>query len=263
MPPALTLWLISGDSPLARIAPAVGIDRILIDLERLGKAERQKNRHLFLSDHTWDDAASLRRLLPPGMLFVRVDPLHADSLDQIEEAIAVGADGIMLPYFHDAETVSRFADLVRGRVTIVPLVETMGAVRDLAKILSSGAISEFHVGLNDLALDMGLGSLQQLWGHPILDDVAAAAAAAEVPFGVGGVTDPRIVGLPIDPTFVIAEHRRLRSTRALLGRSFKSSFGEEPDFDEVRATIAAIKQSYLGERSTRAEIRLSAPPPAP
>lgn len=246
IPSALLLWLISGDSPLARIAPAVCIDRILIDLERLGKAERQKNRHLFLSDHTWDDVASLRRLLPAGMLFVRVDPLHAASRDQVEKAISLGADGLMLPYFHDAQTVLRFADMVAGRITLTPLIETMGAVRDLPQILLSGAISEFHVGLNDLALDMGLGSLQQLWGHPILDEIAGAAAAAATPFGVGGVTDPRIVGLPIDPAFVITEHRRLCSTRALLGRSFKSSFGAEPDPGEVRATIAAIKQSYLG-----------------
>jgi len=240
----LLLWLISGDCALARIAPAVGIDRILVDLERLGKAERQKGRQLFLSDYSWNDVASLRPALPAGALFVRLDPLHANSREQVEQAIEFGADGLMLPYFHDADTVFRFVDLVAGRAVVTPLVETVGAVRTLPDLLASGAIGEFHVGLNDLALDMGLASLQQLWGHAVLDQIGAIAAAAQMPFGLGGVTDPRNDGLPVDPAFVIAEQRRLNSTRALLGRSFKFAYGNPPDPDAVRAATAAIQQAY-------------------
>jgi len=240
----LLLWLISGDCPLARIAPRVGIDRVLVDLERLGKAERQKNRQLFLSEHDWQDIAALRPVLPRGALFVRLDPLHADSRAQIEQAIAHQPDGLMLPYFHDADAVARFTDMVRGRASVTPLVETVGAVRSLGKLLSSGLIAEFHVGLNDLALDMGLPSLQQLWGHPMLDEIAVVAAEAGIPFGLGGVTDPRVGGLPVDPRFVISEQRRLNSTRALLGRSFKSPFREPLNEEAVRATTAAIRRAY-------------------
>ena len=247
--PRLLLWLISGDCPLARVAPSVGIDRVLVDLERLGKAERQKNRQLFLSEHDWRDIAALRPVLPHGALFVRLDPLHAGSRAQIEQALALQPDGLMLPYFHDADAVARFVDMVGGRAIVTPLVETAGAVRSLPKLLSSGLIGEFHVGLNDLALDMGMDSLQLLWGHPVLDDIAAAAAEARIPFGLGGVTDPRIGGLPVDPLFVIAEQRRLNSTRALLGRSFKSAFGEPVDEKAVRATTSAIRQAYLASNS--------------
>jgi hypothetical protein len=240
----LLLWLISGDCALARIAPQVGIERVLVDLERLGKAERQKGKQLFLSDYDWDDIAALRPVLPKASLFVRLDPLHDRSRAQVERAIALQADGVMLPYFHDAETVFRFVDLVAGRAMVTPLVETAGAVRTLPRLLASGAVHEFHVGLNDLALDMGLGSLQQLWGHKVLDRIAAIAAAANIPFGVGGVTDPGISGLPVDPTFVIAEQRRLNSTRALLGRSFKLAYADPPDPEEVRATTSAIQLAY-------------------
>jgi hypothetical protein len=86
--------------------------------------------------------------------------------------------------------------------------------------------------------------LQQLWGHKVLDRIAAIAAAANIPFGVGGVTDPGISGLPVDPTFVIAEQRRLNSTRALLGRSFKLAYADPPDPEEVRATTSAIQLAY-------------------
>lgn len=257
----MMLWLISGDSPLARIAPAVGIDRVLVDLERLGKAERQKNRQLFLSDHSLEDVAALRPVLPAGALFVRLDPLHADSPSQVEQALALAPDGLMLPYFHDSHSVLRFVDMVAGRALVTPLVETMGAVRNLPNLLVSGAVGEFHVGLNDLALDMGLNSLQQLWGHPILDEIAGMATAAGIPFGLGGITDPRISGLPIDPGFVIAEHRRLGSTRALLGRSFKSEFGIPPDVAKVRAATSAIRQAYAPEGA--GAVTRSEPRPAP
>jgi hypothetical protein len=257
----LLLWLISGDCALARIAPKVGIERILVDLERLGKAERQKGKQLFLSDYGWDDIAALRPVLPKACLFVRLDPLHDGSRAQVEQAIALDVDGIMLPYFHDADTVLRFAELVAGRAPVVPLVETLGAVRSLPVLLRSGVIEEFHVGLNDLALDMGLNSLQQLWGHPILDEVAAAAADAGIPFGIGGATDPRLSGLPIDPVFVIAEQRRLQSTRALLGRSFRLAFGEQPDAAAVLAATDAIRQAYRSAVPA-AEPKPSAPQPA-
>ncbi|WP_420138066.1 aldolase/citrate lyase family protein [Sphingomonas sp.] len=269
--PSLLLWLISGDAPLARMAPAAGIDRILVDLERLGKADRQRGRHLFLSEQKWSDVAALRKTAPAGTLFVRLDPLHAGSRDQIEQALALGADGLMLPYFHDATTALRFADLIAGRAIFTPLVETWGAVQTLPELLAQGVVAEFHVGLNDLALDMQLSSLQQLWGHPVLDRIAQMAAAHGTSFGVGGVTDPRMRGLPIDPVFVIDEHRRLGSTRALLGRSFKSEFGEDPDPADVRATADAIRDAYHcaaltkspddAERELR-RVRL-APQPAP
>lgn len=256
--PRLLLWLISGDAPLARIAPSAGIDRILVDLERLGKAERQRNRGLFLSDHDWTDVAALRRSLPSGMLFVRLDPLHERSRDQVERALAYGADGLMLPYFHDSATVFRFVELVKGRAIITPLVETAEAVHQLPVLLRSGAISEFHVGLNDLAIDLGLDSLQQLWGHPLLDEIAEVAVAAGIPFGIGGVTDPRTVRLPIDAGYVIAEQRRLRSTRALLGRSFKTAFGDDPDIALVRASIDAIRQAYC-DPVRKSPVKPSAP----
>ena len=259
---ALLLWLISGDSALARMAPQVGIDRILVDLERLGKAERQQHRGLFLSDHDWRDIEALRTELPPCALFVRLDPLHEHSGIQVDKAMAMGVDGVMLPYFRDAQTVFRFVDLVAGRATVTPLVETLGAVRDLPALLGSGAISEFHVGLNDLALDMKLTSLQELWGHPILDEIAAIACEAGIPFGLGGVTDPRRADLPIDPGFVIAEQRRLNSTRALLGRTFRLSFGDAPDGAAVRAATGAIQQAYA-RAAERAPLSQSALQPAP
>ena len=238
------LTLICGDARLAQAAHRAGVDRILVDLERLGKAERQASRPLFISDYDWDDAAAVRAVLPVGSFFLRLDPWHEGSAQQIEQALALGADGLMLPYFHDADAPLQFAQYVRGRAIVVPLVETVGAVRDLPRLLASDLIGEFHVGLNDLALDSGYASLHSLWGHELLDTVAHAARAAGKPFGVGGVADPRLAGLAVDPAYVIAEHPRLGSTGALLGASFRALHEQSADCAAISATVTAIRRAF-------------------
>jgi len=242
--PSLLLTLICGTPRLAEAAYRAGVARILVDLERLGKAERQAGRPLFISDYGWEDAAAVRAVLPRGSFFIRLDPWHEHSTDQIERAIDLGADGLMLPYFHDAQTALRFAERVDRRAVVVPLVETLGAVGDLPTLLASDLIGEFHVGLNDLALDAGHANLHSLWGHALLDTIAQAARDAGKPFGVGGVADPRTAGMPVDPAGIIAEHPRLGSTRALLGASFRRSHGDAPDEARMADAVAAIQQSY-------------------
>lgn len=238
------LTLICGDARLAQAAHHAGVDRILVDLERLGKAERQAGRPLFITDYSWEDAAAVRAVLPAGTFFLRLDPWHKGSVKQIEQALALGVDGLMLPYFHDAEAPLQFAECVGGRAIVIPLVETVGAVRDLPRLLASDLIGEFHVGLNDLALDSGYPSLHSLWGHELLDTVAGAARAAGKPFGVGGVTDPRLTGLSVDPAYVIAEHLRLGSTGALLGGSFRTLHAKTADPSAMTATVSAIRRVF-------------------
>lgn len=243
-PHPFSLTLISNDVAFASASVAAGIDRVLVDLERKGKSERQAGRGLFLSTHTWDDVASLRRALPRGTLFVRVDPLNEQTPADVEMAIALGVDGLMLPFFRDAETVARFADLIHGRVALVPLVETAEAVASLDRIIEAADLVEFHVGLNDLALSLGLGSLIELWGNPILDRIAAVAHGRGVRFGIGGVTDPREKGLPVDPAWTISEQRRIGSTGALLGRNFRTPFEKSPDLGAIAAAVDAIRTTY-------------------
>lgn len=245
--PSFTLTLICGEARLAAAASAAGIDRIMVDLERLGKAERQVGRPLFISTHSWEDAIAVRAVVPAGRFFMRLDPWHDKSAEQIERAIGLGADGLMIPYFREPTPVLRFAECVAGRAIVTPLVETVNAVRTLPHLLQCGEIGEFHVGLNDLALDAGYPSLHSLWGDPLLEEVAAAARKAAVSFGVGGVTDPRIEGLPVDPRGVIAEHRRLGSSRALLGRSFSAPFRHQPDVVQMAEAVEAIKSAYRAE----------------
>jgi len=168
--PRFALTLITGDPLWASAACEAGVDRLLVDLERLGKASRQQGRDLFISTHDWADVEAVRAVAPPGTLMVRLDPWHAGTAEQVDRAVGCGVDFVMLPYFFSADDVFRLVDLTKGRVGVVPLVETLSAIRDLPRLLASGSISDFHLGLNDLAIDMKLMSHAALWTSDLLEE---------------------------------------------------------------------------------------------
>lgn len=239
----LALTLITGDPAWASAAVEAGIDRVLVDLERLGKAERQAGRHLRLSSLQWDDVAAVRAALPAGTLMVRLDPLHDGTRAQVERALELGADRLMLPYFAGADEIFRFCDIVAGRVPVVPLIERLSAMRDAERLIAGGRVEEIHVGLNDLAIDCGLDSHIPLWTSSVVADLAAQAGRHGLRFGIGGVTDPRCDGLPVDPDWIIAQQVRLGSRSALLGRHFRAFVGA-PDPSRLTASVEAIRARF-------------------
>ena len=60
---ALKLMYITNRPDVALIAEKYGVDRIWIDLETLGKEERQKGMNTVKSNHTVDDVRRIKPLL--------------------------------------------------------------------------------------------------------------------------------------------------------------------------------------------------------
>ena len=104
----------------ARDADAAGIDRVGVDLERIGKLERQRGRGTWLSEHVEDDLDRIRAVLRRAKLFARVNPIHEGSERELDSVLARGAEVVMLPMATDADQARRFADIVSGRATVVP-----------------------------------------------------------------------------------------------------------------------------------------------
>jgi hypothetical protein len=77
----LTLW--TSDPALAARADAAGIDRIGVDLERLGKAERQRGLGTWVSPHTLDDLA---RVGATAALIARAFPTAGDLGAEVARA---------------------------------------------------------------------------------------------------------------------------------------------------------------------------------
>ena len=89
----------------------------------------------------------------------------------------------MLPMFRAAEDVARFVDLVGGRAGVVGLLETREAADDVDAVARVPGLDELHVGINDLALALGLRNRFAVLVSPAAERIARAAAAAGLRLG--------------------------------------------------------------------------------
>ena len=124
----LTLMYITNRPEIAKIAENAGVDRIFVDLETIGKAERQGGMDTVQSHHTLDDIIKIRESISKAQLLVRSNPIHGNTPQEIETIIANGADLIMLPFFKSVNEVAKFIDCIHGRAKVILLVETAEAV---------------------------------------------------------------------------------------------------------------------------------------
>lgn len=210
--------LITNDPELACHAETYGVGRVFVDLERLGKLERQGHLDTFISSHSMADVAKVKARISKAELLVRLNPLNDDSKQEIDEAIAGGANLLMLPMFYSADEVRSFVDMVDGRVGVMPLVETYEAALSIDEIVGISGVVEIYIGLNDLHLDMNLKFMFEPLANGFVDKLAETIKLAGLPFGFGGIAR---VGEGIVPgEIVLGEHLRLGSSSVILSRTF-------------------------------------------
>lgn len=214
----LKLMYITNRPEIAHIAEGSGVDRIFIDLETIGKQERQGWMDTVQSHHTLDDIVKIRETISTSELLVRSNPIHNGSVTEIDTIIANGADIVMLPYFRTVNEVAKFIDLVGGRAKICLLVETAEAVDKIDAILEIDGIDEIHIGLNDLHLAYHKKFMFELLTDGTVEYLRNKILAKGIPYGFGGIARLGAGALPAEA--IIKEHYRLDSTRAILSRSF-------------------------------------------
>ncbi len=74
---ALKLMYITNNPRVAQIAASAGVDRLFVDMEVLGKAERQGGMNTVQSHHVPGDIAALREAVGPGVeIMARTDPMN-------------------------------------------------------------------------------------------------------------------------------------------------------------------------------------------
>lgn len=220
----LNLMYITNRPDVAMIAEAAGVNRIFVDMEYIGKADRQGGMDTVQSRHTLDDVRTVSAVLQTAELLVRVNPMHeasshyGSSLEEIEGAIASGAKVLMLPFFKTVGEVEDFIDMVQGRAKVMPLIETPEAVACLDDLLSLDGIDELYVGLNDLSLGYGRKFMFDLLCDGTVENICHKIAEKGISYGFGGIAALGKGLLPAE--LIIAEHYRLGSTCAILSRSF-------------------------------------------
>lgn len=214
---ALNLFYITNNPEVALIAEKYGVDRIWIDLETLGKEERQKGMNTVKSDHKIEDIKIIKPLLTSSEMLVRVNPWNEGSVYEINAVIEAGADIIMLPMWKSVEEVQNFLGIVNGRVKTTLLLETKEAVECIDDVLKLD-FDEIHIGLNDLHLSYGLTFMFELLTDGTVEMLCEKFKAKGIPYGFGGIASLGKGALPSE--MVIMEHCRIGSTRAILSRSF-------------------------------------------
>lgn len=243
----IKLMMITNNIDIAKHAISAGINRIFVDLEIMGKEQRQGHLDTVISRHSFEDIRSIKeKINESAELLVRLNPLHKNSGFEVETAIKYGADLLMLPMFYSADELRYFSKLVNGRVGIIPLVETPQAMVRLHEIVSVEGISEIYIGLNDLHLALGLDFMFEILASGFIDHMANIITKANLPFGFGGIATMDY-GM-LSGKQVLGEHVRLGSSSVILSRSFH---GNAKTLEEITTKINLIEEVQNIRRAER------------
>ena len=94
----LDLIYITNNPQVAKIAEDSGVDWIFVDMEFIGKDDRQGGLDTVQNHHTIQDIRNVREAVSKSQVLVRVNPIHKnhvgyfDSEEEIGKAVEAGAD---------------------------------------------------------------------------------------------------------------------------------------------------------------------------
>jgi 2-keto-3-deoxy-L-rhamnonate aldolase RhmA len=215
---------ITNDPWRAQVAEQAGVDRVMIDLEIIGKSERQRNFDTLISRHSLSDVNRLRSVLNRALLMVRINPMHDYARDEIHACTASGADILMLPMISHPAEARQFVQFVGGRSKTCLLLETGAALARLRDIVSVPGIDEVHIGLNDLHLALKLDFMFEVVSGGLIDYMAQTIRRRGLRFGIGGIA--RLGHGLVSPELILSEHARLGSSQVILSRDYNRIFDE-------------------------------------
>jgi len=231
------LLLFTTDAAIVREAGAAGVAGFVVDWERRGKQDRQAG---FDTQIGADDAEGLRRVRAHtrSRVLCRINGVHAGTGDEVEEALAAGADELLVPMVRRPEQVEAVLARVAGRAGVGILVETRGALACL-DALARLPLARLYVGLNDLAIERGT---ENLFEAVIDGSVERVREAFPGPFGFAGLTLPE-AGRPVPCRLLIAEMARIGADFTMLRRSFLRDTRGLPLARHVPRILAALEEA--------------------
>ena len=250
----MDFFVFTVDPGCARDVVAAGAAGIVVDWERRGKARRQAGQDTQINEDTAADLAAVRSATS-GRVLCRVNGAGPTTAQEVELAVALGADEVLLPMVRTPDQVDLALDAVDGRCGLGILVETQDAV-ECVDALVRRPLSRVYLGLNDLRIDRG--GVDPLF-TPLVDGTAdRVRRAVDVPFGVAGLTLPDR-GHPVPSRLLAGELARLGADFTFLRRSF---WADTAGLDLrtavpriVESCAAARRRSSANVLADRAELR--------
>ncbi len=217
------LFLFSTDAATVARHTEAGVDGFIVDWESKGKETRQAGADTEINAGT---PADLRRVraATKARVVCRVNQHGPWTAAEVEDAVANGADEILVPMVRNPEQASDVIAFATGRCGVGILVETVDAVR-CAEELARLPLSRVYVGLNDLSIERGSRSIFEALTDGLVDGIRPLFP---MPFGLAGLTLPES-GRPIPCRLLIAEMARLSCGFSFLRRSWRrDTAGDEP-----------------------------------
>jgi hypothetical protein len=228
------LFLFTVDPRWGADVVAAGAAGIVVDWERRGKARRQRGEGTQINADSPEDLSRVRAATT-GRLLCRINGFGPWTGGEVDDAIARGADEILLPMVRTTDELDRTLDLVGGRCGLGILIETQDAVRRAAEF-ARRPLSRIYVGLNDLRIDRRSTSL---FGPLVDGTVDAVRADVSQAFGVAGLTLPG-GGVPVPGSLLAAELVRLDTHFTFLRRSFIADMADRDPFVEVPRLLESV-----------------------
>jgi hypothetical protein len=240
---AFELLLFSTDPETVSRYTEAGVDCFIVDWERKGKETRQAGADTEINEDTPEDLRRVRAATN-ARLICRLNQPGPWTPGEIEEAVAGGADELLLPMVRSPEEVLEAIRLAAGRCGVGILVETLDAVRHAAQ-LACLPISRAYVGLNDLSIERRSRSIFEPLTDGLVDGIRPLFT---VPFGLAGLTLPEC-GRPIPCRLLIGEMSRLSCGFSFLRRSWRRDvLGRDP-----RVEVPRLKAALESARRRGAE----------
>lgn len=248
-----SLMLITNNPDISKHAVSCGVDRIFVDLEINGKYERQGHLDTVISKHQMSDIGRVRDSIGDAQLLVRINPCFDNSEYEINQAIELGADIIMLPMFRTLDEINYVSDVIKKRVKFIPLVETIDAANILSDVVNVDGVSEIYFGLNDLHREMNLKFMFQPLQDGSLEKLVNVVKSAGLPFGFGGVA--RVGEGILSAEQILSEHIRLGSSSVILSRTFHRnslSLSDLVNNMDLKMEISKIREVVSEHRERKA-----------
>ena len=235
----MDLLVFTADPVRAAAVVDAGAAGVILDWERRGKARRQAGQDTQINEDTAADLAAVRSATP-GRVLCRVNGAGPWTAHEVQLAVELGADEVLLPMVRTPADVDLALDAVAGRCGLGVLVETQAAV-DCVDALAQRPLARVYLGLNDLRIDRG--GADPLFA-PLVDGTAdRVRRAVDVPFGVAGLTLPDR-GRPVPSRLLAGELARLGADFTFLRRSFWADTAGH----DLRVAVPRIAESWAAAR---------------
>lgn len=253
----MDLFVFSTSGPAVADLVAGGATGAIVDWERRGKARRQLGEDTQINHDTPRDLRIVRSATAATVI-CRINPVGRSTAAEVERAVALGADELLVPMLRCVDQLDRVVDLADGRCGVAAMIETQDAV-DTVDALVSRPLTRVYVGLNDLRIDRATRTSQPAGLFvPMIDGtvehVRARVAAAGHPFGVAGLTRPG-AGHPIPSALLAAEMTRIGVDFTFLRRSFHADTADRDPASEVQRIHAGLAAAGARTSADRARDR--------